>query len=101
MSDSYEQVRSLPFPALAAALGLDLKRFARRKSDWQGYCPIHQSKTNNNCFAYNDDGRFHCFSCNANGRGAIDLTKLVKEKTRQEKTRQPELRKFLSNPART
>ena len=55
-----------------------MERFKRRQTDWQGYCPINQSKTNNNCFAYNDDGRFHCFSCNAKGRGAIDLTKLVK-----------------------
>jgi DNA primase len=78
VSDQYEQVRSLPFPALAAALGLDMTRFKRRKADWQGYCPIHQSKSNNNCFAYNDDGRFHCFSCDAKGRGAIDLAKLVK-----------------------
>jgi DNA primase len=55
-----------------------MARFKRRQTDWQGFCPIHQSKTNNNCFAYNDDGRFHCFSCNAKGRGANDLTKLVK-----------------------
>jgi DNA primase len=68
----------LPFPALAAVLGLNLKRFKRRNSDWQGYCPIHQSKTNNNCFAYNDDGRYHCFSCNAKGRGGIDITMAVK-----------------------
>jgi DNA primase len=78
VSDKYESVRSLPFPALASALGIDMARFKRRQADWQGFCPIHQSKTNNNCFAYNDDGRFHCFSCNAKGRGAIDLTKLVK-----------------------
>jgi hypothetical protein len=55
-----------------------MARFQRRKEDWQGFCPIHQSKTNNNCFAYNDNGAFHCFSCNAKGRGAIDLAKLVK-----------------------
>jgi len=78
VSDKYGSVRSLPFPALASALGIEMERFKRRQTDWQGYCPINQSKTNNNCFAYNDDGRFHCFSCNAKGRGAIDLTKLVK-----------------------
>ena len=32
MSDQYEQVRSLPFPALAVALGLDMARFKRRKA---------------------------------------------------------------------
>jgi hypothetical protein len=76
--DVYESIRSLPFPALASALGLDLKRFKRRKEDWQGYCPVHNSKSNNNCFAYHDSGKFHCFSCGAKGSGAIDLCKLVK-----------------------
>ena len=76
MFDKYESVRSLPFPALASALGI--RGSSARQADWRGFCPIHQSKTNDNCFAYNDDGRFHCFSCNAKGRGAIDLAKLVK-----------------------
>lgn len=76
--DKYESIRSLPFPTLAGLLGLDLQRFKRRKTDWQGYCPVHQSKTNNNCFAYADDGRFHCFSCEAKGRGGIDLYKAVR-----------------------
>ena len=76
--DKYESIRALPFPALASALGIDMARFKRRQTDWQGYCPIHQSKTNNNCFAYHDSGKFHCFSCGAKGAGAIDLTKLVK-----------------------
>jgi len=78
VSDQYEQVRSLPFPTLAAALGLDLQRFRRRKEDWQGYCPVHQSKQNNNCFAYHDSGKFHCLSCNAKGTGGIDLAMAVK-----------------------
>jgi DNA primase len=78
VSDKYESVRSLPFPALASVLGIDMARFKRRQADWQGFCPIHQSKTNNNCFAYHDSGKFHCFSCGAKGAGAIDLTKLVK-----------------------
>ena len=76
--DKYESIRSLPFPALAAALRLDMARFTRRKEDWQGYCPVHNSKTNNNCFAYHDSGKFHCFSCGVGGSGAIDLAKLVK-----------------------
>jgi DNA primase len=56
-----------------------LARFKRRKEDWQGFCPIHQSKTNNNCFAYHDSGKFHCFSCNAKGDGAIDMAMAVKD----------------------
>src|SRR5687768_977979 len=79
MPDAYESVRQLPFPAVATALGIDMTRFTRRPKDWQGYCPVHGSKGNNNCFAYqHETGMFHCFSCNAKGRGAIDLTKLVK-----------------------
>lgn len=76
--DAYQHLRSIPFPSLASALGIDLKRFKRRKQDWQGYCPAHQSKTNNNCFAYHDSGKWHCFSCNAKGSGAIDLTKTLR-----------------------
>jgi hypothetical protein len=87
VSDKYESVRSLPFPALASALGIDLARFKRRKEDWQGYCPVHQSKTNNNCFAYHDAGKFHCFSCNAKGAGAVDLAKLDTPSSRSSPTR--------------
>ncbi len=76
--DKYAAVRLLPFPTLASALGLDLTKFKRRKEDWQGPCPVHQSKTNNNAFAYHDSGKFHCFSCSAKGSGSIDLFKLVK-----------------------
>lgn len=73
MSDAYSSVRGLPFPQLAGLLGIDLQRFKRRKEDWQGYCPVHNGK-NNNSFAYHDTGKFHCFSCDAKGSGAIDLT---------------------------
>lgn len=35
-------------------------------------CPIHNG-TNDN-FVLNKDNSFHCFKCNASGRGAIDFT---------------------------
>ena len=80
MSDQYEQIRSLPFPALAAALGLDIGQYRQRKhgQEFYGPCPVHNPKQNSTSFSYAADGRFNCFSCNAKGRGAIDLVKLVR-----------------------
>jgi hypothetical protein len=75
--DQYQSVRSLPFPAVASLLGIDLTKFKRRGDEWNGPCPIHGSKSNQTCFSYNDSGKLHCFSCDAKGSGAIDLTKLV------------------------
>jgi DNA primase len=79
--DQYNAVRSLPFPAVAAALGIDFTPFKRdhRKQEYVGPCPIHSSVKNTGCFRYADDGRFHCFSCNAKGSGAIDISKAVKQ----------------------
>lgn len=74
MSDQYENVRNLSFEVVAPALDIDLKRFKRKKTEWVGPCPIHGSKNNTACFRYADDGRYHCFSCEAKGKGAIDLT---------------------------
>lgn len=77
--DKYANLRTISFDNLASVLGIDLNRFKRKKEEWQGYCPVHNSKSNNNCFSYHDSGKFHCFSCSAKGAGAIDLAKLVKE----------------------
>lgn len=79
MSDQYENIRRLPFGVLAPALDIDLQRFQRRKKEWVGPCPVHKPKKNTACFRYADDGRYHCFSCEAKGKGAIDLAKGVKE----------------------
>jgi DNA primase len=78
--DKYESVRSLSFPALALALGLDLDQYRQRKlgKEWYGPCPVHNPKQNSTSFSYAADGKFNCFSCNAKGRGGIDLYKLVK-----------------------
>ena len=79
MPDPHLALRQLPFPAVASALGLDLAKFQRKGKDWAGPCPIHNSKNNVGCFRYEvDGGRWHCFSCNAKGRGAIDLTIALK-----------------------
>jgi DNA primase len=78
MSDIYSSVRKLPFAVLAPVLGIDLTRFKRRREEWQGYCPIHLS-SGNNCFAYNDGGKYHCFACNAKGSGSIDFAMAIKK----------------------
>ena len=76
--DKYDSLRSLPLPSVASTLGIDLKRFKNRKDgELYGPCPIHRPKQNQTSFSYAADGRYHCFSCNAKGRGAIDLTKAV------------------------
>ncbi len=77
MSDQYEALRSLSFPALAEALGIDLSTFKTRKSGKEHYgpCPIHRPKHNQTSFSYAANGAFHCFSCGAKGRGAIDFVK--------------------------
>lgn len=77
--DKYAHIRDLPFPVVAPSLGIDLKRFkVAGNGEWVGYCAIHQSKTNQSCFRYASDGKFHCFSCSAKGRGALDLAKAVR-----------------------
>lgn len=79
MADPYSSLRSLSFAALASAIGIDLQRFKHHKDEWHGYCPVHKSQKNNNCFHYNDStGAFHCFSCHAKGKGIIDLTMAIR-----------------------
>jgi DNA primase len=79
MPDKYSAVRNASFESVAQLLGIDLTRFKKKKADWNGYCPVHNSQDNNGCFSYNiETGMFFCFSCHAKGKGAIDLTKLVK-----------------------
>lgn len=74
MSDAYKTIRELPFSAVAPALGIDLSTFKQRKDgEWYGRCPLHDAKTNKTSFSYAPDGKFHCFSCEAKGRGALDL----------------------------
>lgn len=78
--DRYANVRELPFDIVAGALGIDITRFRKRKSDteWAGPCPVHQPKKNSTSFSYSVDGRWNCFSCGQKGRGAIDLAKAVR-----------------------
>jgi DNA primase len=39
---------------------------------------VHNPKQNSTSFSYAADGRFNCFSCNAKGRGAIDLAMAIR-----------------------
>jgi DNA primase len=78
--DRHQHLRELPFPVLAAALGLDMSKFKPRKggTEFSGPCPVHRPKRNSTSFSYSQNGAFNCFSCQAKGRGAIDLLMAVK-----------------------
>lgn len=78
MSDAYKSLRELPFSAVATTLGIDLSTFKNRTNgEHYGKCPLHDAKNNKTSFSYSPDGKFHCFSCEAKGRGAIDLAMQV------------------------
>ena len=78
MPDPHLALRLLPFPVVALALGLDVAKYQRKGKDFAGPCPVHNGK-NANSFRYEiQGGRWHCFSCNAKGRGSIDLSMAVK-----------------------
>lgn len=79
--DKYSALRSLHPLTVLAALGVDTNEFRKRsgKPEWHGKCPIHQSKTNQTCFSVHEDGRFRCFSCEAKGRGGIDIVRAVRK----------------------
>ena len=72
--DKYSVLRGISFAAVAPALGIDLSAFKKRKNgEWYGPCPVHKPEKNQTSFCYSADGKWHCFSCEAKGRGVIDL----------------------------
>src|SRR5258706_10427796 len=77
--DNYAHLRSVSFPNLASALGWNVSAFKKSNGDFVGPCFIHGSKNNKTCFRYHETGKFHCFSCEAKGSGALDLIKLVRQ----------------------
>lgn len=74
----YDELRSLRLLSVLDLLGLQ-SEFKPRKggSEWSGACPICKPKRNKTAFSFDATGRFHCFSCNAKGKGAIDLVMQV------------------------
>jgi DNA primase len=78
--DAHEHLRNLPLMLVLDAL-LDEQTWKGRKSgtEWYGRCPIHQAKRNQTSFSFDDEGKFHCFSCGAKGKGAIDICIAVKQ----------------------
>lgn len=78
MSDQYDSIRSLSLQSVAPTLGIDLSGYKKRKGgELYGPCPVHKPKANQTSFSYAPDGKWHCFSCEAKGRGAIDLAMQV------------------------
>lgn len=78
--DKHSVIRNLPFDVVARALDIDISRFKPRKngSELAGPCPIHGPKRNGTAFSYSADAKWHCFSCEKKGRGAIDLVMQAK-----------------------
>jgi DNA primase len=78
--DRYQQLREMPFAVAARALGIDEGKFRPRKNGTEasGPCPVHGGSRSNTAFSYASDGRWHCFSCMAKGKGAIDLAMAVR-----------------------
>jgi DNA primase len=73
MEDRHKALRELPFDVIARAWGLYFTKFKPRKggAEFSGPCPVHQPKRNSTSFSYATDGKWHCFSCDATGRGAL------------------------------
>lgn len=80
MPDQYESVRNLPLEQVVSFLGFAQEwKPAKGGSELRGKCPICQPKKNQTAFNIAPDGRFHCFGCEAHGRGAIDLVMAVRK----------------------
>ena len=78
--DAYRNLRSLPLQAVLTCLGVtDVWKSRKEGTEWWGRCPLHDAKRNSNSFSFDNTGRWHCFSCNAHGRGAIDLVMAVRK----------------------
>lgn len=74
----YEEVRQIPLKAVLSAFGFNEWKERKGGTEFYGKCPIHRGE-NNTAFSYDSSGRFNCFVCSSKGRGAIDLTKAIKQ----------------------
>jgi len=79
MPDAYDHVRKYPLNVVLTALGFEDWKWRKNGTEAYGKCPVCLPKRNATAFSYDDSGKFHCFSCNVSGRGAIDLVKAVKQ----------------------
>jgi DNA primase len=80
VEDRHKPLREIPFEALAGLLDFNLSDFKQRKngSEWVGPCPVNKGRSKT-AFNYASDGKWHCFSCEAKGRGSIDLVMAVRK----------------------
>jgi DNA primase len=74
--DKFASVRSLPLLDVLASLGVT--GFKKARDGWHGICPFHKPVKNDGAFRFNSAGLYHCFSCDAKGKGAIDLVMQLK-----------------------
>jgi DNA primase len=80
MPDLYESVRNLPLEHVLSFLGFAQEwKPAKGGTELRGRCPICQPKKNQTAFNIAPDGKWHCFGCEAKGKGAIDLVMAVRK----------------------
>jgi len=72
--DAYQELRSLPLQAIIHWLGIrEDWKIRKGGTEFYGRCPLHEAKRNNTSFSFDQEGKFHCFSCQAKGKGCIDF----------------------------
>lgn len=79
MSDAYADIRGLPLIAVLSSLGFTDWKSRKNDTEWFGKCPVHDAKKNNTSFSFDAEGKFNCFSCQAKGKGAIDIFMAVRK----------------------
>lgn len=77
--DAYERLRKYPLNVVLATLGFENWKWRKSGTEGYGKCPICLPKRNTTAFSFDDDGKWHCFACNAKGRGSLDLVMAVKQ----------------------
>lgn len=68
--DLYSELRRIPLSVVLQSLGFT--DYKQKGENWTGVCPFHNGKTRTFSFT---ESKFHCFSCEKGGVGAIDLLK--------------------------
>jgi hypothetical protein len=68
VADPHERLRRFPLNVVLRELGFEDWKWRKNGTEGYGRCPVCQPKRNTTAFSFDDDGRFHCFSCNAKGR---------------------------------
>jgi DNA primase len=94
----HDELRAIPLLSVFNLLGVR-KDWKTRKggSEHFGKCPFHEAKRNTTSFSFDESGKFHCFSCGAKGKGAIDAVMQLRKVAFQQSVAL--LQDFVASPA--